>query len=259
MSREPSSLLPRGRVRCGLLVEWQSAAWFRTVRHQRNARWSVSQQSEPGRPRWGQTLRGASPVAGRDELVTGAGPEAQAGDSTGLPAGSAMAEHPGAAGQPAANPVAAGRPAGTGVPAPGAVAVARHPERGKRRKLLYATLPGCWGALILACLSFAPSLLPRGGLLQGVVTGITAAIGYGLGVWAASIWRAFADRGPRRPRRWAWTVFFVSAGVLLAVSIGFGQYWQYDIRKLMGVTNYNIPLAIASPAIAVAVFCLIVA
>ena len=209
----------------------------------------MGQQSEPGRPRWGQKLRGASPVAERDELVTSAVPEAQAEDSTGLPAGSAMAEHQGMAGQPAI----------TGVSAPEAVAVARHPEREKRRKLLYATLPGCWGALILACLSFAPSLLPRGGLLQGVVTGITAAIGYGLGVWAASIWRAFAGRGPRRPRRWAWTAFAVSAGVLLAVSFGFGQYWQYDIRKLMGVTTYNIPLVIASPAIAVAVFCLIVA
>src|SRR5215475_398161 len=220
---------------------------------------SMGQQSKPGRPRWGQKLRGASPAAGRDEPVTGAVPEAQAGDSTRLPAGSAIVERPGMAGQPAANPVAAGQPAATGVSAPEAVAVARHPERGKRRKLLYVTLPGCWGALIFACLSFAPSLLPRGGLLQGVITGITAAIGYGLGVWAASIWRAFADRGPRRPRRWAWTAFYVSAGVLLAVSIGFGQYWQYDIRKLMGVTNYNIPLVIASPAIAVAVFCLIVA
>src|SRR5262245_16454874 len=99
---------------------------------------SMGQQSMPGRPWWGQKLRGVSPVAGRDELVTGAVAEAQAGDSTGLPAGSAMAEHPGMAGQPAAN----------AVPAPGAVAVARHPERGKRRKLLYATLPGCWGALI---------------------------------------------------------------------------------------------------------------
>ena len=180
----------------------------------------------PGEQEHGSPVSGwreAPRVAGRDELVAGTVPEAQAGDSTGLPAGSVMAEHPGMAGQPATDPVAAGQPAGTGVPAPGAVAVAGHPERGKRRKLWYVTLPGCWGALILACLSFAPSLLPRGGLLQGVVTGITAAIGYGLGVWAASIWRAFADRGPRRPRRWAWTAFAVSAGVLLAVSFGLGQ------------------------------------
>ena len=44
------------------------------------------------------------------------------------------------------------------------------------------TLPGCWGALFFACLSFTPSLLPRSGLVQGLVCGITAAIGYGLGV-----------------------------------------------------------------------------
>ncbi|WP_347877832.1 alpha/beta hydrolase [Streptomyces lydicus] len=122
------------------------------------------------------------------------------------------------------------------------------------RKLRHVTLPGCWGALVLACLSFTPSLLPRGGLIQGVISGITAAIGYGLGVLIAFVWRAFADRGPRAPRRWAWRVFLIAAVVLLAVAIGFGQYWQYEIRKLMGVTDYNIPLAIASPFIAALTF-----
>src|SRR5215469_4963993 len=180
--------------------------------------------------------------------------QAETGDSTGLPAGSAMAEHPGMAGEPAADPGAAGQPAATGIPAPGAVAVDGHPERGKRRKLLYVTLPGCWGALIFACLSFAPSLLPRGGLLQGVITGITAAIGYGLGVWAASIWRAFADRDPRRPRRWAWLTFFIAAGVLYAAGFALGQYWQHEIRKLMGVTDYNIGYVVASPFVAAAIF-----
>jgi uncharacterized membrane protein len=130
------------------------------------------------------------------------------------------------------------------------------PEPGKSRKLLYLTLPGCWGALIAGCLSFTPSLLPRGGIIQGVVFGITAAIGYGLGVLAASVWRAFADRDPRR-RRWAWLTFFISVAVLYVVSFGLGQYWQYEIRQLMGVTDYNIPLVVASPFIAAAVFCLL--
>src|SRR5215468_10255473 len=218
---------------------------------------SMGQQSKPGRPRWGQKLRGASPVAGRDEPVTSAVPEAQAADSTGLPAGSAMAERPGMAGQPAANAVAAGQGAAAGDPAPGAVAVASHPESGKRRQLLYVTLPGCWGALIFACLSFAPSLLPRGGLLQGVITGITAAIGYGLGVLAAWVWRAFADRDPRRPRRWAWVTFFIIASVLLVAAFALGQYWQYQIRQLMGVTDYSIPLVVASPFVAALIFCLL--
>jgi uncharacterized membrane protein len=131
------------------------------------------------------------------------------------------------------------------------------PRPRRHRKLLYVTLPGCWGALFAGCLSFTPSLLPRGGIIQGVVFGITAAIGYGLGVWAASIWRAFAGRDPRRPRRWAWRTFFIAAGVLYVVCFGLGQYWQYEIRQLMGVTGYNIPLVVASPFIAAAVVCVL--
>jgi uncharacterized membrane protein len=133
------------------------------------------------------------------------------------------------------------------------------PPPAKHRKLLYVTLPGCWGGLIFACLSFTPSLLPRGGLIQGIICGITAAIGYGLGVWAASIWRAFADREPRQPRRWAWLTFVISAIVLFAAAFVLGQYWQHEIRKLMGVTDYNIPLAVASPVIAALVFCIFLA
>ncbi len=125
------------------------------------------------------------------------------------------------------------------------------------RKLLYVTLPGCWGALIVGCLSFTPSLLPRGGVVQGVIWGITAAIGYGLGVLAASIWRAFADRDARRARRRSWPVFFISAAILVVVSFGLGQYWQNEIRKLMGVTDYNIALVVASPFIAALTFGLI--
>ena len=142
-----------------------------------------------------------------------------------------------------------------------AVAVAEAPpparEPGKRRKLLYATLPGAWGALLGGCLSFTPSLLPRTGIIQGLIWGITAAIGYGLGVLAAWIWRAFPDRGPRDPRRRSWLVFFITAAVLVVVFFGLGQYWQYLIRKLMGVTEYNVALVVASPFVAALVFCLI--
>ena len=153
----------------------------------------------------------------------------------------------------------ASRPAPSGAPPPAAAAEGPRPsaEPGKPRRLLYVTLPGCWGALIAGCLSFTPSLLPRGGIVQGLVWGITAAIGYGLGVLAAWIWRAFADREPRRPRHRSWPVFFISAAVLVVVAFGLGQYWQYEIRKLMGVTDYSIPLVIASPFVAAAVFCLL--
>src|SRR5215470_2793750 len=145
-------------------------------------------------------------------------------------------------------------PPAAAVQAPPAAAAAPPPKPAKRRRLLYATLPGCWGALIFACLSFTPSLLPRGGVLQGLVCGIDAAIGYGLGVLAASIWRAFADREARRPRPWAWRAFLATASVLLVAFFTLGQYWQHEIRDLMGVTDYNIPAVIALPFVAVVVF-----
>ncbi len=121
------------------------------------------------------------------------------------------------------------------------------------------TLPGCWGALVLACISFTPSLLPRGGFLQGLVCGITAAIGYGIGVWCAAMWRAFADRPPRHPSRRSWLVFAAVAAPALAGSFAAGQYWQYEIRALMGVTKYNLVLVVLSPVVAVIVFCLLLA
>ena len=161
-----------------------------------------------------------------------------------------MTEPPAAGSQP---PEAAGAT----LPPAAAETAEPPPEPARHRKLLYVTLPGCWGALIGGCLSFTPSLLPRSGTIQGVVWGITAAIGYGLGVLAAWIWRAFADREPRPARRRSWLIFFVSAAVLTVVMFGLGQYWQYLIRQLMGVTEYNIVLVVLSPVFAALVFCLI--
>ena len=181
-------------------------------------------------------------------------------DIPGPSAGPSPGDHPDVTGQRAEDPAAAGQPPPAAEALP-AVAAADGPqpapEPRRHRKLLYVTLPGCWGALIFACLSFTPSLLPRGGIVQGLVCGITAAIGYGVGLVAAWVWRAFADRDPRRPRRWAWRTFAISALVLYVVSFALGQYWQHEIRKLMGVTGYNIPLVVASPFIAALTFCLL--
>ncbi|WP_200146765.1 MULTISPECIES: alpha/beta hydrolase [Streptomyces] len=130
-------------------------------------------------------------------------------------------------------------------------------DSAKRRRSLRLTLPGCWGALLFACLSFTPSLLPRGGVLQGLICGINAAIGYGLGVVAAYVWRAFADREARHASRTSWRVLIVCAIVLFGLSFGFGQYWQHEIRELMGVTDFNALTAVACPFVAALVFCLL--
>jgi uncharacterized membrane protein len=149
-----------------------------------------------------------------------------------------------------------GRVASSPGPGAGAGAEPSSPTS-KWRRLFQVTLPGCWGALIGACLSFTPSLLPRGGVLQGLICGISAAIGYGLGVVAACIWRAFADREARPARRTSWYVLLAAAAVLFGLSFAFGQYWQHEIRQLMGVTDYNVYTAIASPFVAALVFWLL--
>jgi uncharacterized membrane protein len=122
-----------------------------------------------------------------------------------------------------------------------------------RRRFRY-TLPGAWVALVFACLAFTPSLLPRGALLQGVVCGITAAIGYGVGVAGAWTWRAFADRDPRPPRPGAWRVFAIAAAALLILALVLGQWWQAQLRDLMGAPAPNPLLLVLLPLVAVALF-----
>ena len=87
-----------------------------------------------------------------------------------------------------------------------------------------------------------------------MVCGIDAAIGYGLGVMFAAIWRAFADREPRPPRRWSWRAFLLAAVVACGVSFGLGQYWQHEIRQLNGVTSYSLPRTVATPVVAAVLF-----
>jgi uncharacterized membrane protein len=129
-----------------------------------------------------------------------------------------------------------------------------------RRHLPY-TLPGLWFALLFTCLSFTPSLLPRSGLVQGLVCGLNAAIGYGLGVFAAAAWRAVADRDARPPRPMSWTLLAIAAAVALPVAVVLGRYWQDQIRDLMGVSPDPVvsPLLILPVAAAVPFVALVAA
>lgn len=97
------------------------------------------------------------------------------------------------------------------------------------------TLPGSVAALVFACLSFTPSLLPRPAAFQGLVTGVSAAIGYGLGVLGARVWREFADRPPRRPGPASWRRYGVAAALSLVISLGLGLWWQREAAALVGV------------------------
>ena len=142
----------------------------------------------------------------------------------------------------------------TAGPAAGATAVAVEERSARSRRWFRYTLPGAWTAVAFACVSFTPSLLPRGAVVQGLVCGITAAIGYGVGVVGAWVWRAFADRDPRPARPRSWRVFAVGAGVALLGSFLLGQWWQAQLRDLMGVEAPNPASLLLLPVLAALVF-----
>src|ERR1700693_1171947 len=92
--------------------------------------------------------------------------------------------------------------AGTGAPA--ADTPERHPLLVWAWGLVRLDFVGVGFGAVFFCLSLTPSLLPRNYLFQGLIGGINAAIGYGIGVViGALVWRALG-RGGRgggaRPR-----------------------------------------------------------
>lgn len=100
--------------------------------------------------------------------------------------------------------------------------------------------------LVFIWFSLTPSLLPRGPLFQGLVSGGAGAIGYGLGVfgvWLVRYMRS-AETSPRAPR-WAW-LSLVAVGIVGQIlMIIYFHIWQDEVRDFVGVprlTFWDHPL-----------------
>ncbi|MGB7147027.1 alpha/beta hydrolase [Mycobacterium sp.] len=111
------------------------------------------------------------------------------------------------------------------------------------------TFTGTAVGLVFVWFSMTPSLLPRGPLFQGLVSGIGGASGYGLGVFAVWLVRFMRSRDSSPPApRWAWLVLIVVGAVgMLAMVIWF-HVWQDRVRDLMRVAHlkrFDYPLAAA--------------
>jgi uncharacterized membrane protein len=109
------------------------------------------------------------------------------------------------------------------------------------------TFTGTAVGLIFIFFSMTPSLLPRTALFQGLVSGVSGAIGYGLGVFSVWLVRYMRskDSSPPAPL-WAWKAL-VPIGVIgmVVMAIRF-HVWQDNVRDLMGVKHlewYDYPEA----------------
>lgn len=129
-------------------------------------------------------------------------------------------------------------------------ATAEVAEPRKARKawwIRHYTFTGTTVGLIFIWLSMTPSLLPRGPLFQGLVSGGAGAIGYGLGVFTVWLVRYLRSKesSPRAPR-WAWLVLVAVGMVGMVVMVFWFHLWQDDVRDLDGVARlkwYDYPLA----------------
>jgi uncharacterized membrane protein len=84
--------------------------------------------------------------------------------------------------------------------------VTKHKDR-QGRLLAPPSIVGLAASLVLAGISFTPSLLPRPFVMQGVITGISMAVGYGIGVFAVWVARRFTTwQLSPASRRVAWVV-----------------------------------------------------
>ncbi|WP_405859250.1 alpha/beta-hydrolase family protein [Streptomyces sp. NBC_00090] len=100
-----------------------------------------------------------------------------------------------------------------------------------------------WPDLTALCLatvffwsSLTPSLVPRPWYLQGIVGGITAAIGYALGSTLAWLVRALAPRLPgERIRTRCWQAYWLLSPVLAVSLISESARMQRQLRVLQGL------------------------
>jgi uncharacterized membrane protein len=91
------------------------------------------------------------------------------------------------------------------------------------------------GAFFFA-VSLLPSLLPRAGYVQGIVSGITLMIGYGLGAGGQALWEYLEIPRPKGRVRTVLVGVLVAFIVLVTVRAVWQQVgWQNDIRALFGM------------------------
>nr|WP_235681199.1 alpha/beta-hydrolase family protein [Tomitella gaofuii] len=101
---------------------------------------------------------------------------------------------------------------------------------------MFARAPylGLVGALLFFWASLTPTLLPRGPVFQGAVSGGSAVIGYGIGILVALFLRWLLEWEPprlvQRVARWVLTVVAVAGTVAMLVWFA---HWQSQLRTIM--------------------------
>jgi uncharacterized membrane protein len=117
----------------------------------------------------------------------------------------------------------------------------RHPLLVWAWRLVHLDFTGIAIGALFFCLSLTPSLLPRDWLFQGLIGGLNAAIGYGIGAFAEKMLRRFVLRG----RKW-WppskrVLYVLKAAVVVASATACvlmmipAAAWQRQVSAVVGM------------------------
>jgi uncharacterized membrane protein len=112
------------------------------------------------------------------------------------------------------------------------------PQRREAWWVRHYTFTGTTVGLVFIWFSMTPSLLPRGPLFQGLVSGLAGATGYAIGVFAVWLVRFMLSRdsSPPAPRR-AWLALIVVGAIGMVAMVIWFHVWQDRVRDLMGVKH----------------------
>jgi uncharacterized membrane protein len=117
----------------------------------------------------------------------------------------------------------------------------RHPLLVWAWSLVHLDFVGVAFGAVFFCLSLTPSLLPRDWLFQGLIGGLNAAIGYGIGTFAGKMLRRFVLRRrewwpPSKRVRYAMKAVVVAGSVAASVLMLIpAAAWQRQVSALMGI------------------------
>ena len=107
-----------------------------------------------------------------------------------------------------------------------------------KQYLIKLNFSGLVLGLAFYCFSVLPSLLPRPWLFQGIISGISIAVGYGLGVAISKAIRwIFEYEPPDIFKYWAWQILKYLGVTIFLIYLFLGTIWQAEVRKLIEATT----------------------